>query len=540
VDITAPIASPDAVVPSPRSAELPGTPAAVGAAAAPLLTPVAPPSATAVPPPAADSTAGSTPRRERRSRRRTDRRLLVAIVIVAALVLATVVWAGTRRIDQPLAVPTLRSGVPGTVLVPGTSPALPWPTRGQGAVAIPALGYAAQSGPESSQPIASLTKMTTALVVLRDHPVPAGAAGPSVTITDADVAEYDYELHNDESTVPIHTGEVLSERAMLEALLTQSANDVAYSLALWDAGSLPAFVAKMNAAAVGLGTTGTHYVDASGYDPGSVSTASDVTRIAAVAMLIPTFAQVVAMPTIDFPGVGTVANVVSEIGQNGIIGVKSGYTSEAGGCMVLAADRVIDGQSVLVLAAVLGQPTPPPVVPATTTTTRPAPTTTTAPGPPAAAAPAAPAASAPAPTTSTAPPTGPTSTTTTTPVDDLEVPDPLKYTGPVTESLLQGAQAGVVAVTVAEQGAVVGTASTEWGDLAHRVAVVSGRTATVLGWPGQQVATSTTLHRVRPGGSRGSAVGTARFTLGTQSESVPLLLASTVPEPSWWWRLLHS
>ena len=198
----------------------------------------------------------------------------------------------------------MQSGVPAALPVPGASPSLPWPAKGQGAIAIPALGYAQQSGPESPVPIASLTKMTNALVVLRDHPVPAGASGPSITITADDVAEYDTELHNDQSTVPIHTGEVLTELQMLEALLTQSANDMAYSLAMWDAGSIPAFVAKMNALATSLGTTATHYVDASGYDPGSVSTAADVLRVAAAGMADPTFAAVVGMSSIDFPGVG--------------------------------------------------------------------------------------------------------------------------------------------------------------------------------------------------------------------------------------------
>ena len=81
---------------------------------------------------------------------------------------------------------------------------------------------------------------------------------------------------------------------------------------------------------------------------------------------------------VNLPGLGTVHNIVTEIGSNGVIGVKSGYTSKAGGCMVLAADQVVGGPSVLVLAAVLGQPTPPPIVPTTTTTApRPAPTTTT-------------------------------------------------------------------------------------------------------------------------------------------------------------------
>jgi hypothetical protein len=290
----------------------------------------------------------------------------------------------------------------------------------------------------------------------------------------------------------------------------------------------------MNALAASLGATSTHYVDASGYDPQSVSTAADCLRIAAAAMQDPTFAQVVGSTSITLPLVGTLPNIVTEIGKNNVVGVKSGYTSAAGGCMVLAADRVVQGRTVLVLADVLGQPTPPPTVPPTTTTTAPKATTTTTP----AATPggATPPATA-APTTTAPPPT--TTTTTTTPLDDLNVPDPFRYTRPVVDALLNAAQAGLVAVPVAAKGAAVGTATVVWGGEAHRVQVEAARPAWLLGWPGQQVVAVTTLGRVPPGGPGGSRVGTARFSLGTQVQSVPLQLSSTVPEPSWWWRLLH-
>jgi serine-type D-Ala-D-Ala carboxypeptidase (penicillin-binding protein 5/6) len=471
--------------------------------------------------------AGPPSRTERRDRRRTQRRLLWAIAVVAVLLLASVTWAGAVRIDKPLTRPALRVGVSASVTVAGANPSLPWPAKGQGAIAIPALGYSEQSGPEAPVPIASLTKMTNALQILRDHPIPAGASGPPITVTAADVAEYDTELHNDQSTVAIRVGEVLTERQMLEAMLTQSANDMAYSLAVWDADSLPAFVTKMNALAASVGATSTHYVDASGYDPQSVSTAADCLRIAEVAMQDPTFAQVVALTSITLPLVGTVPNIVTEIGKNNVVGVKSGYTSAAGGCMVLAADRVVQGRTVLVLAAVLGQPTPPPTVPPTTTTT----TTTTAPAPTAAAPPV-----------TAAPPTTkppPTTTTTTTPLDDDNVPDPFRYTRPVVEALLNAAQAGVVPVPLASKGGTVGTATAVWGGETHQVEVGAAHAVWLLGWPGQQVVATTALEPVPPGGLRGSRVGTARYSLGTQVESVPLQLSSTVPEPSWWWRLLH-
>ena len=415
--------------------------------------------------------------------------------------------------------------IPASITVSGAVPSLPWPAKGQGAVSVPALDYRAQSGPESSVPIASLTKMTNALVILRDHPLPAGASGPMITITAADVAEYDSELHLDQSTVAIRAGEVLTERQMLEALLTQSANDIAYSLAVWDAGSVPAFVAKMNALAVSLGTTDTHYVDASGYDPGSVSTASDCLRIAAAGMDDPTFAEVVGMESVTLPLVGTRPNIVTEIGSNNVVGVKSGYTSQAGGCMVLAANRTIDGRTVLVLVAVLSQPTPPPTPPPTTTTTVAVPkaTTTTAPG-------------TSAPPTTTPPPT---TTTTTTPLNDLNVVDPFRYTRPVVEALLSATEAAVVRADMTTVGQPVGVVTANWGGSTHRVALVAADQSWLIGWPGQQVGASTTLTTVPPGAVKGTGVGSAHYRLGTQIETVPLKVAATVPEPSWWWRLLH-
>src|SRR5580658_7770860 len=111
--------------------------------------------------------------------------------------------------------------------------------------------------------------MTTAVVVLRDHPVPLGSSDPTITITPDEAAQFGVNLANDETNIPLQAGETLTELQLLEALLNQSADDVAYTLAVWDAGSLPAFVAKMDALADSLGAVHSHYVDASGFDPRS-------------------------------------------------------------------------------------------------------------------------------------------------------------------------------------------------------------------------------------------------------------------------------
>jgi hypothetical protein len=125
-------------------------------------------------------------------------------------------------------------------------------------------------------------------------------------------------------------------------------------------------------------------------------------------------------------------------------------------------------------------------------------------------------------------------------VNDLQVPDPLRYTRPVTEGLVTATAAAVVPEVVATAGQPAGTVTAQWGGVSHEVGVDAAAGAWVAGWPGQRVHVTTDLLPVPPGARAGRRVGTATFALGAQSEVVPLLLAATVPEPSWWWRLLHN
>ncbi len=73
-------------------------------------------------------------------------------------------------------------------------------------------------------------------------------------------------------------------------------------------------------------------------------------------MAIPTFAAVVDQRSVTLPIAGVLDNYVQSVGTQGIVGVKSGFTQAAMGCLVLAAQRTVAGHTVLVLAAVTGQP----------------------------------------------------------------------------------------------------------------------------------------------------------------------------------------
>ncbi|MEV4259426.1 D-alanyl-D-alanine carboxypeptidase, partial [Spirillospora sp. NPDC049652] len=174
---------------------------------------------------------------------------------------------------------------------PGDRLGLPWPETGQAAVEIDGLGGPVTGGEQKRVPIASVTKVMTAYVVLRDHPLRAGEDGPLLTIDRTASSE---SGNRDESTVFLGEGQRFSLRRMLQLMLLPSANNVARLLARWDAGSEEAFVRKMNAAAGRLGMRDTVYTGASGYESSTVSTAADQLRLARAAMGEPALRAVVA------------------------------------------------------------------------------------------------------------------------------------------------------------------------------------------------------------------------------------------------------
>ena len=234
-------------------------------------------------------------------------------------------------------------------------PSTVWPADGQAAVHVGQSQV--QAGPnQHAAAIASVAKVMTAYLVLRDHPLQPGEDGPTITLTDADVADTDRRRGQEESVVSIAAGEQLTERQALQALLLPSANNIAAVLARWDAGSADRFVARLNVTARSLGMTHTRYTDPSGYDDATVSTAADQVRVVDRAMRLPVFASIVATPSATLPVAGTVHNTNTLLGHNGFVGVKTGSAAAAGGCFAFRAIRWIDGKRTTITGVVLGQP----------------------------------------------------------------------------------------------------------------------------------------------------------------------------------------
>lgn len=197
--------------------------------------------------------------------------------------------------------------------------------------------------PDARRAIASVTKVMTAMVVLDRL---ALTDTLTVTAQATSIGESDAELR---------MGEKLTVREALSALLVKSGNDAALALAVRAAGSEKKFVALMNAKAAELGMTGTRFANSHGLDePGHYSTAADVAVMSRVAMAKPDFRDIVRRKQVRI-GRGGAARTLESSNLlldtfAGATGVKTGWTSDAGYCLVASAQR----GGVGLLAVVLG------------------------------------------------------------------------------------------------------------------------------------------------------------------------------------------
>jgi D-alanyl-D-alanine carboxypeptidase (penicillin-binding protein 5/6) len=271
---------------------------------------------------------------------------LVPLWVKALLVLALIGGLVAYQELRPLPTTAAVSMVPESVTTPGTPPTIPWPTHGSAAVAVNQIGVIGTSGLSTPAPIASVAKAMTALVVLEDKSikphegrVAPNPEEPQLTVTAADVADYKARLDAGESTVQVSAGEQLLEYQALQGLLIPSGNNIADLLAKWDAGSVDAFLVRMNAKAKQLGMKDTTFVDTSGVNPRTASTPVDLIKLGEAAMNIPAFVEIVAQPQAVLPVAGVVYNVDSIVGKDGIIGIKTGSSDAARSCFLFAARR---------------------------------------------------------------------------------------------------------------------------------------------------------------------------------------------------------
>ena len=233
---------------------------------------------------------------------------------------------------------------------------LAWPAHGEAAVGAMGYGILATHGTQKAQPTASVAKVMAALATLKAHPLKVGEQGPTLTITQADVDNYNAYVAEEGSVAKVAVGEKITEYQALQAMLLPSADNIADTLAKWSYGSISSYSSTANAMAASLGMNDTHFgtTDASGYAPDTTSTAHDLILLGQAALQDPVVAQIVSQPTATVPVAGTIQNVNWLLGKDGINGIKTGNTDQAGGVYLFSAkETFVGGQTVTILGIIM-------------------------------------------------------------------------------------------------------------------------------------------------------------------------------------------
>ena len=194
---------------------------------------------------------------------------------------------------------------------------------------------------DTQRPMASVTKVMTALLVLR-----GGDLGREIRVPKAAVS---YAWKYGGETAALRPRDVLTARELLEALLLPSGADAAYTLANAYGPGMDAFLARMNATAAQLGMTHTHFASPDGLpyptETSTYSTPSDLLRLGLAAMRYPAFRSIVDRSFYHLAkGPGhhgywwdNTDDLVSS--YRGAVGIKDGYTDDAGHCLLFEAIR---------------------------------------------------------------------------------------------------------------------------------------------------------------------------------------------------------
>jgi serine-type D-Ala-D-Ala carboxypeptidase (penicillin-binding protein 5/6) len=277
------------------------------------------------------------------------RAMAVALAIVA--IPAAAGGAGRHSVPPPTPVPPDGEPSPFVTSLSTPAPAATRPQIAQGSAILADLDSGQvlfRKDPDQRRPIASVTKIMTALLVLE-------RADPKEVVTVSAAATFPADQAG-LSTLGLVPGERITVRDLLYALLVQSANDAAIALAEHVSGTEARFEAAMNVRARQLGMADTRFRSPNGLDDQGYSSARDLVTLTRTAYATqPEFGRIAATQFRDIPSPTGRTRTVQNRNvllwlYPGAVGVKTGYTARAGFCIVASAQR--DGRRLV--AVILG------------------------------------------------------------------------------------------------------------------------------------------------------------------------------------------
>lgn len=282
---------------------------------------------------------------DRAVRRRRRKRAWLVVGIVFAVILASaggyVAWA----LNAPLPEPEVVWQTPEVEVPPAATITLP--AEGSAAISVSgadeylgaeASGIWMASGSADPRPIASISKLITALVILDAKPLAsADDPGPTIAFDEADRDLFDKYYVQGATVAEMPRGTTMSLHDALATMLIPSASNYAEAVSNWAFGSPSGFVSAARSWLAENGLSGTTIVEPTGLSPRNTSTPSDMITIGKLAAANPTIAQIAATPSITVPGPGTMTNTNGLLGTSGITGLKTGTLGEGESTLLYTA-----------------------------------------------------------------------------------------------------------------------------------------------------------------------------------------------------------
>ena len=200
-------------------------------------------------------------------------------------------------------------------------------SRAECVVEVGSFRFLHELNADLSLPMASTTKILTALIVLED------CSPDEIVIVPAEAERAEG------SSVYLRRGEERTVEELLYGMMLRSGNDCAVALAIHHSGSIGKFAAVMNIRAASMGAESSHFCNPHGLpDERHYTTSRDLALIAAHAMGNPAFRAIVSCKYYPSSGWKNKNNLLFN-GFEGACGIKTGFTRQAGRCLVAAAER---------------------------------------------------------------------------------------------------------------------------------------------------------------------------------------------------------
>ena len=283
--------------------------------------------------------------------RRRKRNRIIGLIVVGVIVAGVATYV-PLALTAPVGAAAATSHAPH--IAPGAAAALALPQEGESAVSVSgadpylgqgASGILASTGGDAPAPMASISKLITAMVILNAKPLTGSDPGPSITFNKADHDLYDKYYLLNATIAAMPTGSSMSERDALETMLVVSACNYSEAMVDWAFGSTGGFLSAAKKWLAANGMTHTKMVESTGIDARNVSTPSDLITLGKLAAANPVVVELVAKTALDIPFLQGMPSTNTLLGTDGVTGMKTGTLDDYGSNLLYSATFFVTGVS---------------------------------------------------------------------------------------------------------------------------------------------------------------------------------------------------